>query len=77
MNQTIGDEIELGSLAIELGILSEQKLLSAIGLWLEEKSQSLTDILERNCGVDADELELARALQSARRKCGSHCFSRQ
>lgn len=71
INRTIGQEIELGSIAVELGILTDEQLLAAIGRWIEQKDLRLKSIFEQDYHVDSDDFELAQALLAKRNKLGS------
>ncbi len=69
--RNIVDEIRLGSMACELGLLTSEDFVASIEVWLQQDACSLQEVLADRFFVDADDLALARALVGQTHRAGS------
>ena len=51
-----------GLLGLQTSLVSREDLLAAVGVWLEDKSQSISEILLQRNAITADERQLLEAL---------------
>ena len=69
--RSITEEIRIGSLAVEMGLLAGESLIECIHSWTQQRSQSFLEILIANSGLESDDVSLVEALLDERRKSGS------
>lgn len=75
-DRNIVEEVRLSALACELGLLSSEDFAASIGVWLQQDVYSLPEVLAHRFSVEADDLELARALLEQSRRAGSTAKAR-
>ncbi len=75
-DRNIVEEVRLSALACELGLLSSEDFAASIGVWLQQDVYSLPEVLAQRFSVEADDLELARALLEQSRRAGSTAKAR-
>ena len=75
-DRNLVEEVRLGSLACELGLLSSDDFAASIGVWLQQDVYSLPEVLAHRFSVEPDDLELARALLEQSRRAGSTAKAR-